>query len=738
MLDALSIITELVQRADGVSDLALPLQLRRAWVRHTDRLGLQYVDSEGRIVAGQWFAHARQTQRAFVKLDRHCGRAVLARAGQSLVVLQPFGADDKLPALEQLLTLDGAELVAHRPGRRAVVRIEQQDQVRFAKALRPSRVERIVRVNQFISELTSRAFEVAAIEHVDADAGCVVMRGVSGHSLHDLASSAPQRFIDGCRAAGSALRSMHVEVPGWLGVHDAKAEISMLEERLAAVVTFVPEMRDALMAARDKVFARLCAQESGHVVLHRDFYDKQVIVGADGHVALLDLDTLSAGEAALDVANMLAHLELRVLQGNCATETAAAAARAFVHAYNPDATIIDRTQAYLDATRLRLAMLYALWPKWQSLAPRLIDMIGSPGAAASTDRLEPVLPVRSARRVRPGNKDSKPCPLVFVVGCPRSGTTMLERMLDAHHELAMAHETHWVTKCAKRRRDLTREGYLRPETLDRLYADKRFTRMAPPREQIERLMQQRPLKYRRFVRLVFDHYRMTRGKRFVGDKSTGGYLRNIDRLHEVCPDSRIVHLVRDGRDVCLSMLNWPKNARAAGRFPMFADDPVATTAAWWQWHVRAGLERGRLLDAQTFCELRYEDLVREPERTCASLCAFLGLEPDPAMARFHAGRSKPGPGKSANAAWLAPTPGLRDWRTQMPDEQIEMFEAIAGPTLAQLGYERRFPRVSPNVARLAADRVARWERELGIGAKRPDDVEGESTVGSSFTEGRFQ
>lgn len=735
MLEALAIITGTAHTGDA-NALRFPLSLRRVWQRDLDRLGLQYVDAQGRVMPGQWYRDREQTLAAHGKLSRATPRAVLAHAGDQLVLLQPDGADHKLPALQALLREPGAELLTHRPGRRAVVRHTSPAGTLYAKALRPSKLGRILEANAFVAGLPGRGFEIAPLHAIDEASGLLVMCELPGVSLHDLAQSDAAGFVEGCSRAGRALRSLHVSAPDWLPTHDAAAEMNMLRDRLAGVGAFVPSRLDAVRSACEHVGGRLAEPACNPVVLHRDFYDKQIVIAAGGGVGLLDFDTLGAGEASLDLANMLAHLELRVLQGACESATAADAAAAFLDAYTPDDATLARIPAYLDAARLRLAMLYAFWPKWAALTPRLLDAIGRP-PAWETDGT-PVIAARGAKRAaaRPEPR-SAPCPLVFVLGCPRSGTTMLERMLDAHPDLAMSHETHWVTKHAKRRRDLTREGFVRPDTLDALYADYRFTRMAPPRGQIEAAMDRGPLKYRRFVRMVFDHYRGSRGTPFVGDKSTGGYLRDIDRLNGVCPESKLVHLVRDGRDVCLSMLNWPKAARAAGRFPMFHDDPVATTAAWWQWHIRAGMDQGRPLGADTYRELRYEDLVREPERRCAELCEFLGLAPDTAMARFHAGRSKPGAGKSANAAWLAPTPGLRDWRTQMRDDQIEMFEAIAGETLAAFGYERRFPRVSRRTAELAAERVARWEREVG-GENTPHRPTVIVTTGNPTPEGELR
>ncbi|HHN78313.1 MAG TPA: hypothetical protein ENK11_06540 [Phycisphaerales bacterium] len=713
MLETLFILPEPESQTPR-STVRFPLRLRRAWPRETTRLGLQYTDADGRAVPGQWFADRNEAIGFYEKLGRATNRAAMARAGAHTVVLQPGGADTKLPALESLLREPGAELTTHRPGRRAVVRFDDAGGTLYAKALRPSKIGRIIRANQFVSGLDGRAFGVAPIRSTDESIGMLVLRRLPGRNLHDLAD--PHAFVEGCAAAGRALRTLHVAPPDGFPLHDDDAEARMLRDRVEGIGVFVPALHGAASDACERVCKDLTAAAGRRAVLHRDFYDKQIVIDTDGTPGFLDFDTLGVGEPELDLANMLGHIELRVLQGECSPETAREAATAFLDAYGPANT--DRIGAYLDSTRLRLAMLYAYRPKWARLAPMLLDKIGD----RPTSEAPRVCVVAATKGNTSGRgrikANNPPCPLVFVVGCPRSGTTMLERMLDAHRDIAMAHETHWVTKHTKRGRDLTSRGHLRPETLDALYADHRFARMAPPREQIEEMMARRPLKYRRFVRTVYDHYRRSRGKAYAGDKSTGGYIRDLGRLHRVCPDSKIVHLVRDGRDVCLSMLNWPKSARAAGRYAMFKDDPVATVACWWQWHVRAAMRQGRPLGEDLYTEVRYERLVREPERECAALCAFLGLEPDDAMARFHAGRSKPG-GRSANAAWLPPTPGLRNWRIQMTDEQIEMFEAIAGETLESLGYARCMSKIAPSTAALAAERVEQWKREIGDRASAP-------------------
>lgn len=299
-------------------------------------------------------------------------------------------------------------------------------------------------------------------------------------------------------------------------------------------------------------------------------------------------------------------------------------------------------------------------------------------------------------------------PYLFIVGCPRSGTTMLERMVNAHSQIAIIHETHWIARFFRKRTGLTREGMVTPKLVRRLSEYHRFKYLTVERKELLDLVaNSEPMTYAAFVSRIFDRYGRREGKPLVGDKTTGDYVRNIPLLHGLWPETRFVHLVRDGRNVCLSMLNWPKAHRAAGRWDIWAEDPVATTALWWGWHVRAGIEGGRSIGPAGCHEIHFESLVERPRQEIAALCAFLDVPFQDAMLAFHEGRARTDPGLSPNQAWLPPTPGLRDWRTQMQSSDVEMFEALAGDLLSDLGYPRAFDEISPAVS-TEAQRYRSW------------------------------
>ena len=119
---------------------------------------------------------------------------------------------------------------------------------------------------------------------------------------------------------------------------------------------------------------------------------------------------------------------------------------------------------------------------------------------------------------------------------------------------------------------------------------------------------------------------------------------------------------------------------------------------------RTAAEQGR---TGPYREVRYEALVRDPERALSRLCEFLEIPMDPATLRFHVGKQRRDRG-SAKSRWLPPTAGLRDWRRQMRAQDVELFEALAGDLLDSLGLERAGPAASPAVQRTASEAREWW------------------------------
>ena len=301
-------------------------------------------------------------------------------------------------------------------------------------------------------------------------------------------------------------------------------------------------------------------------------------------------------------------------------------------------------------------------------------------------------------------------PYAFIVGCPRSGTSLLQRMVDAHPVIAITPETNWIARALAASHcdgDVPVTGDL----VERVTTHRRFGDLGIDEVTARRLAGKADT-FAAFVSAIFDLYGQKQDKELVGDK-TPGYVRSIPTLNGLFPEARFAHIIRDGRDVCLSLLNWDKLPKILGRLAG-SEDYVFTAALFWEWNVRLGREAGLGLGPRLYYELRYESLVRQPEATSAALCRFLDLPYDARMVGFHEGRTRHEPGLSAKRAWLPVTAGLRDWRRQMPPGDAARFEAVAGDLLEELGYPRSVARLPGSVWRRATELRASFSEHAAV------------------------
>ena len=297
-----------------------------------------------------------------------------------------------------------------------------------------------------------------------------------------------------------------------------------------------------------------------------------------------------------------------------------------------------------------------------------------------------------------------PNPYVFAVGCPRSGTTLLQRMLDNHPMLAVANDSHFIPRAIEDV-PLGVDPELTPELVEWVRTYRRFYRLGLDDDAVREAASVSS-SYAGFVGALYSIYARVHGKELGGEK-TPDYVRHLPRLHALFPEARTIHIIRDGREVALSVLEWAHDGKGPSKLALWDDEPVAVCAMWWRWLVTTGRDDGRALGPDRYRETRYEELVDHPETTLADLAEFLDLPNSPEMANFHAGRTIRRPGLSAKKAWLPPTAGLRNWHVDMPARDRELFEALAGDLLSELGYERSVDHVSAEIAELA-ERCRRW------------------------------
>ncbi|MFC0674732.1 aminoglycoside phosphotransferase family protein [Brachybacterium hainanense] len=309
--------------------------LPRAWPRSADHLLLDLRDPAGSAVAGQWFS---DPERARAIAEATPGAE---RAGR--IVLQRAGADRRLRPLAELLAAPGRRLVAHRPERRAVVQAGD----RFLKLVRPGRLEEVRS-----QALLAAQLGVGAPEVLDADpaTGSLTTRAVPGTPLTSVLSSSAA--LAGCRTAGAMIARLQQQgprvLPGTLAEHDGADELAVVRRWQTLAERFT-----GLAPPRERPELPVLGSP---VLVHRDLHDGQLILDGE-RAGLLDFDLAALGHPALDLANLLVHLELRSEQGLLADP--AAATEAVLEGARAPAPVREAIPAFAEITRHRLRAVYA-------------------------------------------------------------------------------------------------------------------------------------------------------------------------------------------------------------------------------------------------------------------------------------------------------------------------------------------------------------------------------------------
>jgi hypothetical protein len=273
----------------------------------------------------------------------------------------------------------------------------------------------------------------------------------------------------------------------------------------------------------------------------------------------------------------------------------------------------------------------------------------------------------------------------FLVGAERSGTTLLRLMLAHHRAIECAPEFEFLVETLP-----AAGGWPALESYHEWLSTCRI--FLPHQLAIDR-----SLDFPTLARSFLDQYCRRTGKPIRGATCH----RHFDRLQRIWPRARFVHLLRDGRDVARSCIGmgW------AGNVWTGAERWIEAERLWSE--LRPRIEPGRRH------ELRYEDLIRSPERELERLCAFLGTGFDPAMLEYHRGTS-----------YERPDPSLvGQWRKKLAPRELALLEARIGPLLRERGYEPSpvpAARVGPlwRTALRLQDRLARWRfrlRRYGLG-----------------------
>jgi len=270
---------------------------------------------------------------------------------------------------------------------------------------------------------------------------------------------------------------------------------------------------------------------------------------------------------------------------------------------------------------------------------------------------------------------------VFVLGCPRSGTTLLYHMLLSSGNFAVYRAESQVFNLLELRFGVLSHAANRRRLLAAWRETELFRRTGLDWNEVSEEVMTKCRNGGDFLRIVMQAMARHQGVERWAD-CTPEHLLYLPRIKRTIPEALIIHIIRDGRDVALSL-------EKQGWIKPFAWDRRKTlevAALYWDWIVRKGRKDGRSLGSD-YIEVRYEELVRDPRTVLPILGAFIGQDLDyEKIERVAIGSvSKPNSSflKEVKEGQFNP---VQRWKTGLTADLLQRVEILLGPSLAQLGY----------------------------------------------------
>jgi hypothetical protein len=299
----------------------------------------------------------------------------------------------------------------------------------------------------------------------------------------------------------------------------------------------------------------------------------------------------------------------------------------------------------------------------------------------------------------------------FIVGCPRSGTTLLQIILDAHPHIAIPPESYLFERFGyffNGYGDLRDPKCLRQLVQDLLRDERiRLWKLEVSVEDFCEALCERTV--RGVLSLLFSFYTRKNGKIRWGEK-TPGHVFHLDQIRSIFPEAKFIHLVRDGRDVAESLSRV-----------YFGKKSIWANAQRWRQAVLAFHAFQERVPCTSTIEVFYEQLVEKPREEVAKILTFLQADAGAApheleLTRlqetytttysFHESLTKP-----ISQAKV----GVFD--KAFSGREIALFESVAGETLELYGYARAtrgtaWPRVAERIRFFWQDYYLRFVRKL--------------------------
>lgn len=285
---------------------------------------------------------------------------------------------------------------------------------------------------------------------------------------------------------------------------------------------------------------------------------------------------------------------------------------------------------------------------------------------------------------------------LFIIGNPRSGTSLLRLMLTAHSRIVIAPECGFAIWYLEKYGDWSSRDLAtsrRTTFLDDLWRAKKLETWNLTRPALERfIVEEAPETYSSLVAAVYRFFATTTKPAFRlwGDKNNH-YLHHIATIRSLFPGARFVHIVRDGRTVACSYKALAQRKIISEYAPRLPAD-IKEIATEWSGNTACVRSAFDSFQYENAIELRFEDLVSRPVQSLQSICNFLDLRYEPQMLEYYRLTPEEAAEPSCYQEWKSKTRSallvdeVDRYSRELSQEELELFSSLAGTQLSWYGY----------------------------------------------------
>lgn len=303
---------------------------------------------------------------------------------------------------------------------------------------------------------------------------------------------------------------------------------------------------------------------------------------------------------------------------------------------------------------------------------------------------------------------------VFVLGCGRSGTTLLYHMLLSAGNFAVYRvESNVINLLEPRFGNLSQERNKR-RLLDAWYESRLYTLSSLEKPGLEKRVMAECRNGGDFLRIIMEEMARKQGVERWAD-TTPEHLLHLHRIKETIPNALVIHIIRDGRDVALST----EKLGYIRRLPWDRTPRTMVAGLYWEWMVNKGRRDGKDL-GNDYIEVSFEELVERPQETLTRLGKFIEQELNYEEIQKVGVGSVSAPNTSFKGGDGQQFTPLGRWKSGYSAEDLAMLEGLIGGTLHEVGYElSSSPAQRGSLRRMRSMYRAYFDSKLFLKAKTP-------------------